>query len=58
GHTRIKAMVPELYKDVDSRLYPAAAHSVMAHMVQMVRDGRLVTDGELTLDSDYRLANA
>jgi glyoxylase-like metal-dependent hydrolase (beta-lactamase superfamily II) len=56
GHTRIKAMVPELYKDVDSRLYPAAAHSVMAHMVQMVRDGRLVTDGEPTLDSDYRLA--
>ena len=58
GHTRIKAMVPELYKDVDSRLYPAAAHSVMAHMVQMVRDGRLVTDGEPTLDSDYRLAGA
>lgn len=56
GYTRIKAMVPELYKDVDSRLYPAAAHSVMAHMVQMVRDGRLVTDGEPTLDSDYRLA--
>jgi glyoxylase-like metal-dependent hydrolase (beta-lactamase superfamily II) len=55
GHTRIKAMVPELYKDVDSRLYPAAAHSVMAHVVQMVRDGRLVTDGEPTLDSDYRL---
>ena len=51
-------MVPELYKDVDSRLYPAAAHSVMAHMVQMVRDGRLVTDGEPTLDSDYRLASA
>ena len=55
GHTRIKAMVPELYKDVDSRLYPAAAHSVMAHIVQMVREGRLVTDGEPTLDSDYRL---
>jgi glyoxylase-like metal-dependent hydrolase (beta-lactamase superfamily II) len=56
GHSRIKAMVPELYKDVDPRLHPAAAHSVMAHMVQMVRDGRLVTDGEPGLDSEYRLA--
>ncbi len=56
GHSRIKAMVAELYKDVDSRLHPAAAHSVMAHVVQMVRDGRLLTDGEPGLDSDYRLA--
>jgi glyoxylase-like metal-dependent hydrolase (beta-lactamase superfamily II) len=56
GHSRIKAMVTELYKDVDSRLHPAAAHSVMAHVVQMVRDGRLLTDGEPGLDSDYRLA--
>ncbi|MDH4386976.1 MAG: MBL fold metallo-hydrolase [Caulobacter sp.] len=57
GHSRIKAMVTELYKDVDSRLHPAAAHSVMAHVVQMVRDGRLLTDGEPGLDSDYRLAD-
>jgi glyoxylase-like metal-dependent hydrolase (beta-lactamase superfamily II) len=56
GHSRIKAMVPELYAAVDPRLHPAAAHSVMAHMVQMVRDGRLVTEGEPGLDSDYRLA--
>jgi hypothetical protein len=51
-------MVPELYKDVDPRLHPAAAHSVMAHVVQMVRDGRLVADGEPGLDTDYRLAGA
>jgi len=55
-HSRIKAMVPELYKDVDPRLHPAAAHSVMAHMVQLVREGRVRTDGEPTLDSDYSLA--
>jgi glyoxylase-like metal-dependent hydrolase (beta-lactamase superfamily II) len=58
GHTRIKVMVPELYKDVDPRLHPAAAHSVMAHVVQMVRDGRLIADGEPGLDTDYRLAGA
>jgi glyoxylase-like metal-dependent hydrolase (beta-lactamase superfamily II) len=56
GHTRIKPMVADLYRDVDARLHPAAAHSVMAHVVQMVRDGRLITEGEPGLDSDYRLA--
>jgi glyoxylase-like metal-dependent hydrolase (beta-lactamase superfamily II) len=55
-HSRIKAMVPELYKDVDPRLHPAAAHSVMAHVVQLVREGRVLTEGAPTLDSDYRLA--
>lgn len=54
GLTRIKAMVPVLYKDVDPRLHPAAAHSVLAHTIQLVREGRLVTDGEPGLDSDYR----
>ena len=56
GLGRIKAMVPVLYKDVDPRLHPAAAHSVLAHTIQLVREGRLVTDGEPGLDSDYRLA--
>ncbi len=56
GHGRIKAMVPVLYKDVDPRLHPAAAHSVMAHMLLLVRDGKVTVDGEPTMDSDYRLA--
>ncbi len=56
GHTHIKAMVPALYKDVDVRLHPAAAHSVLAHMIQMAREGRIACDGEPGLDSDYRLA--
>lgn len=55
GLTRIKAMVPVLYKDVDPRLHPAAAHSVLAHTIQLTREGRLLSDGEPGLDSDYRL---
>lgn len=55
GHTRIRDMVPVLYKDVDPRLHPAAAHSVLAHMIQLVREGRVLTDGEARLDADYRL---
>ena len=56
GFTRIKPMVAELYKAVDVRLHPAAAHSVMAHMVQLVKEGRVLCDGAPGLDSDYRLA--
>jgi glyoxylase-like metal-dependent hydrolase (beta-lactamase superfamily II) len=56
GHTRIKAMVPELYAAVDPRLHPAAAMSVLAHMQQLVREGRVLTDGEPGLDAEYRLA--
>jgi glyoxylase-like metal-dependent hydrolase (beta-lactamase superfamily II) len=55
GHTQIKAMVPVLYKDVDPRLHPAAAHSVLAHMIQLVREGRVLTSGESGLDSAYAL---
>jgi glyoxylase-like metal-dependent hydrolase (beta-lactamase superfamily II) len=56
GQSRIKAMVPILYQAVDARLHPAAAHSVMAHMIQLVNEGRVTCDGQPGLDSDYRLA--
>jgi glyoxylase-like metal-dependent hydrolase (beta-lactamase superfamily II) len=55
GFTSIKAMVPSLYAAVDPRLHPAAAHSVLAHMIQLVREGRVVAEGE-GLDAKYRLA--
>ena len=56
GDTRIKAMVPTIYAAVDPRLYPAAAHSVLAHMIELVKSGQVVTEGPPGLDSDYRLA--
>lgn len=56
GETRIKAMVPRLYATVDQRLWPAAAHSVLAHMIELVKTGRARTDGAAGIDSDYRLA--
>ncbi len=55
GETRIKAMVPRLYAAVDSRLWPAAAHSVLAHVLELVRTGRVESEGPPTLDSEYRL---
>lgn len=57
GHGRIKDMVPVLYAEVDKRLWPAAARSVLGHMIDLVRRGRVTTDGEAGLESDYRLAD-
>jgi len=56
GETRIFEMVPKMYVGVDPRLYPAAAHSVLAHMIQLVRAGRVRAAGEPGLESEYRLA--
>jgi hypothetical protein len=56
GETRIVDMVPKMYVGVDTRLYPAAARSVHAHVIELVRDGRVRTDGAAELGSPYRLA--
>jgi glyoxylase-like metal-dependent hydrolase (beta-lactamase superfamily II) len=56
GQTHIKAMVPVLYAAVDPRLHPAAAHSVLAHMIQLVGEGRVIAEGEPGVDTAYRLA--
>jgi glyoxylase-like metal-dependent hydrolase (beta-lactamase superfamily II) len=55
GETRIKAMVPRLYANVDQRLWPAAAHSVLAHVLELVKTGRVTSNGGSALDADYRL---
>jgi glyoxylase-like metal-dependent hydrolase (beta-lactamase superfamily II) len=55
GDTLIPDMVKVIYKDVDKRLHAPAAHSVLAHMIQLVEEGRAVADGALDLTSHYRL---
>lgn len=55
GHTRIWDMVPALYAAVDPRLHPAAAHSVLAHMLHLVREGRVRAAGEPGLQTEYCL---
>jgi glyoxylase-like metal-dependent hydrolase (beta-lactamase superfamily II) len=55
GRTRIKDMVADMYADVDKRLHPAAAHSVLGHMIHLVEKGEVSCAGEAGLDSDYRL---
>jgi len=56
GIETITAMVPLMYKDIDQRLYGAAARSVFAHMIHMVETGRVAHEGELAVDARYWLA--
>ena len=46
GEGRIEAMVPRLYAGIDPVLYPAAARSVLAHLVDLERRGRAERSGE------------
>jgi glyoxylase-like metal-dependent hydrolase (beta-lactamase superfamily II) len=56
GPARIAELVPRLYADVDPRLHPAAARSMLAAMIDLVRRGKVSTEGAPGLSSEYRLA--
>lgn len=55
GPLSIEAMVSRMYKDVNKALHPAAARSVLGHLIALVDEGRVVTEGGPTLDSLYKL---
>ena len=52
GPATIAEMVPRMYADVDPKLYPAAARSVLAHLIHMVETERVKADGDV-----FRLVN-
>ena len=56
GLDTIPAMVALMYAKVDKRLHPAAARSVLAHMVRLVDQGRVEADGAVSLAARYRRA--
>lgn len=58
GPATITEMVPRMYADVDPKLYPAAARSVLAHLLHMVETERVKADGDAGTESVYRLASA
>lgn len=55
GPSTIRAMVPILYAAVDQRLWPAASHSLWAHLLWLVKSGRAVSEGPPTLSATYSL---
>ncbi|MEM9740515.1 MAG: MBL fold metallo-hydrolase [Pseudomonadota bacterium] len=56
GDETIPVMVTTIYAAVDKKLHPAACHSVLGHMMQLVKDGRVSTPDEVPgVKSRYRL---
>ncbi len=43
GPTTVEALVADIYSDVDPRLHPMAAQSVLAHLLKLEREGRVLS---------------
>jgi len=56
GLTQIMPIVEKLYVDVDKRLYPAAAHSVLSHLIHMRETGRVTANEKDGLKTSYHPA--
>ena len=48
-------IVPAVYAAVDQRLWPAAAHSALAHLIHLVRDGVVSCEGQPGPKSEFKL---
>lgn len=55
GLNLITDMVGVIYSEVDRRLHPAAARSVLAHLQHMVETGRVACESAPTAGARYRL---
>lgn len=54
GPKSIDILVSQMYKDVNKALHPAAARSVLAHLIALVEDGRIDVAGDLGLSGIYQ----
>lgn len=55
GPSRVDALVEAVYVGLDARLKNAAASSVLAHLLHLLRTGRVVSDGDPGPDSAFAL---
>ncbi|HEX6817436.1 MAG TPA: MBL fold metallo-hydrolase [Ktedonobacterales bacterium] len=58
GLATIPVMVARIYADVDPALHPVAARSVLAHLLKLEREGRVVRQPETAVgeDATWRIA--
>ncbi len=56
GLSSVTDIVTRLYADIDKRLHPAAAHSVLAHLIHMRDTGRVCSGDTDGLRGTYTLA--
>ncbi|MBL4894639.1 MAG: hypothetical protein JKY59_07215, partial [Emcibacter sp.] len=53
GARTIPEMVTIIYSDIPIFLHPAAASSVLSHLIHMANDGRVTCQGEINRDSNF-----
>ena len=53
GRNSIAQMVEKLYADVDPRLHRAAGRSVLAHLLKLVEEGRVRSEGTVPASATY-----
>jgi len=56
GPATIRELTPKLYRDVDERLWPAAARSMLAAIIHLERGGDVEAGGPPGPDTVYRLS--
>jgi len=57
GISSISDIVSKLYADIDKRLHPAAAHSVLSHLIHMRETGRVCSGTTDGLRGEYKLTD-
>ena len=55
GENTIRDMVPGMYKGLDPILIPAAQRSVFAHVIDLVDQGKIISEGDLAINCTLRL---
>ncbi|WP_262691022.1 MBL fold metallo-hydrolase [Kordiimonas aestuarii] len=58
GPMNIDMMVNRMYQHVDRRLHPAAARSVLGHLIALVDEKRVKCKGQPSLTTQYELGRA
>jgi glyoxylase-like metal-dependent hydrolase (beta-lactamase superfamily II) len=58
GVSTIPDMVARIYVGLDPSLRAPAGLSVFSHLVQMTKEGRVIANGELRLDTHFKVAQA
>lgn len=56
GPQGVPKLVAAIYTHIDKRLHPAAAHSILAHMIHLVETGHVHCKGEPSLTTEFELA--
>ncbi len=51
-HT-IEQIVPRVYHDIDTSLYPAAARSTLAHIIHLIDQNKIITKDDIGLQAHY-----